>query len=237
MQGTVILIRTYYVDAEIVHLCKGLRASTGCGVSLVLDRFRHHPDAPAELDSIPMTRQVLEELGLYVTGDVSWRCGDYAYYIARRAYPAAEFFWMVEPDVRFNFDDAGDFFRLYDRRPDVDLFATQLGPADETYAWTAMMAPFAERPQRCMFPVTRLSARAVDHLLMKRQELSRRFAYELGADGRPRSQANWPNDEVFVATGLFEAGMSCADLNSLGSLSEMAADQDDSYTTCSIVRN
>ena len=163
-----------------------------------------------------MTPDVLQELGLYVTGDASWRCGDYAYYTARRAYPAADLFWMVEPDVRFNFDNVADFFRIYDQRPDVDLFATQLGPADATYAWTAMMAPFAERPQRCMFPVTRLSARAVDHLLLKRQALSRRFAAELGADGRPRSPDHWPNDEVFVATMLVEAGMACADLNSLG---------------------
>jgi hypothetical protein len=216
MQGTVILIRTYYVDPEIVDLCQRLKASTGCSVALVLDRFRHHPGAPADVDCIPMTREVLEEFGLYMTGDASWRCGDYAYYTARRAYPAAEFLWMVEPDVRFNFDDAGDFFRLYAQRPDVDLFATQLGPADDTYAWTAMMAPFAERPQRCMFPVTRLSARAVDHLLIKRQELSGRFVSEPGPDGGQHSPANWPNDEVFVATEVFQAGMVSADLNSLG---------------------
>jgi hypothetical protein len=155
-------------------------------------------------------------MGLFMTGDVLWRCGDYAFYAARRQFPYVEFFWIIEPDVRINIESAGDFFYFFTRHPDIDLLVSFLGPADGSYPWTETMRPFARNPHKCMYPLLRLSARAIDHLLEQRQILSNRFMKETMADGRLRGHELWPNDEVFTATQLYENGFKIADLNFTG---------------------
>jgi len=56
----------------------------------------------------------------------------------------------------------------------------------------------------CLFPVTRLSARAVDALLPARKEFPH------------HADALWPNDETFCATFLTVQGFVCRDLNAFG---------------------
>jgi hypothetical protein len=60
---------------------------------------------------------------------------------------------------------------------------------------------------RCLFPLLRIGAGAIDVMLEARRELSARFA----AEGRDPSF--WPNDEVFTATTLMRQGFVCRDLN------------------------
>jgi hypothetical protein len=214
--STVILVRTHFVDDMVEGLAERLRRETGWPVCLMLDRVRGGDIDPGANEHIDLTTKLLENLGLFVTHDALWRCGDYALYAARQRYARTEFFWMIEPDVRVNLRDFGDFFHLFARHPEYDLLATHLGIADESYPWTAMMRPFAPRPSKCMFPIVRLSGRALDYLIECRREMGRRFMSEVQPDGTLRSQDAFPNDEVFTATELSKSDFLCGDINDTG---------------------
>jgi hypothetical protein len=56
----------------------------------------------------------------------------------------------------------------------------------------------------CIFPITRLSARAIDHLHAARRNTP--------VPDTPAAVDGWPNDEVFVATELQNHGFECREL-------------------------
>jgi hypothetical protein len=70
----------------------------------------------------------LAQLGLHLTDDYAWRCGDYGLYLARKRFPNASAFWIIEGDVRFSGESPADFF-LAMRTCDADLLAPYLRPA------------------------------------------------------------------------------------------------------------
>ncbi len=213
---THILIRTHYVDDAVDALADQLRRETGWPVCLVVDETKGTLAAMAGRDHVALTQDLFAGLQLYSTPDIGWRCGDYALYAARKALPEAGHFWMIEPDVRINLDNVGSFFRHFDRLPEYDLLATYYGHAGPDYKWTAMIAPFCAEPRKCMFPIVRFSAAALDYLLLQRRVLSSAFREERYWDGRLRSLELWPNDEVFTASMLHQGGFLAADINALG---------------------
>ena len=88
-----------------------------------------------------------------------------------------------------------------------DLLVADLRPAHRTYFWEYMVAARGVLVHRCIFPLVRVSARAIDYLLANRVRLSR----------HQRRRRDWPNDESFVATLLKNApDMNCRDLNGFG---------------------
>ena len=213
---TRILIRTHYVDDVVDALADQLRRDTGWPVCLVVDETKGKLPGMAGREYLGLTQEVFAGLQLYSTPDIGWRCGDYALYAARQAFPEASHFWMVEPDVRIGLGDVGPFFRHFEERPDYDLLATYYGRAGAEYMWTAMIAPFCAEPRKCMFPIVRFSAAALDYLLLQRRVLSSAFREERYWDGRLRSLEIWPNDEVFTASMLHQGGFVASDINGLG---------------------
>lgn len=215
-RAPVILLRTHFVDEAIRAMAARLRRETGWRVTLVVDCTRREPEIGEGEEVIRLTTGLFEELGVLPVPDASWRCGDYAFYAARRHYPGAAFLWMIEPDLRLNFADWGAFFRAFDPARDADLLVTHLTPAEDHHAWKRTMAPFSQRTMTCMYPLLRVSARAVDVMHEGRRALTERFLNEALPDGTMRSHADWPNDEIFTATVLQEAGLVCRDINSGG---------------------
>lgn len=180
-------------------------AATGEPFACVVDE-RTGPVDTSPWPKVSLTVPACEALGLFCTGDVGWRCGDYGFYLARRQFPDERYFWMIEPDVRFGGGTAGDLFAKF-RTETADLIVADLRPADHTYFWEFTLIARGLRVHRCIFPLVRLSARAIDDLLPKRVTLSR----------SKHRQSEWPNDEVFVATMLANnPGMVCRDLNDFG---------------------
>jgi hypothetical protein len=210
----VILLRTHFVDEQIRAMAARLRRETGWRVALVLDCTRNEAEVAESDEVIRLTRSLFEELGVLLVADASWRCGDYAFYAARRHFPDAAFFWMIEPDLRLNFSNWGTFFHSFDATEDADLLVTHLAQAEDHHAWKRTMAPFSQRPITCMYPFLRVSARAVDVMHKGRRALTQRFLNEALPDGTMRSHADWPNDEIFTATTLQERGLICRDINS-----------------------
>lgn len=216
LEAPMILLRTHFIDAQIRAMASRLRRETGWRVTLVLDCTRSEPSEPDLADDgdvIRLTHAIFDELGVLPVADASWRCGDYSFYAARKRYPDVPFFWMIEPDLRLNFADWGIFFRAFDLAQDVDLLVTHLAPAEDHHAWKQTMAPYSRRPITCMYPLLRVSARAVDVMHKRRRALTQQFQDETLLHGGTHSHAKWPNDEIFTATTLDEAGLVCRDIN------------------------
>ena len=203
---TVILIRTSGFDDRLGDGARRLEKMAGCPVCLAMDETRGIVPVPDDLLKLSITDDMVASLGVLRSEGYNWRCGDYPFYLARRQFPRARWFWQLEPDVRINFADEGAFFRNYAAHPEIDFLAAYLAEADKEWGWRSAMEPFAPRVFRCFFPVVRLSAPAIDHLLSRRQELTPLF------EGN-RPSGMWPNDEAFTASELANGNWRCADLN------------------------
>lgn len=202
----IILLRTHYLDAAVQRFIDALRAETGFEVVIAAD------EGWSRLDPAPPTRKIVlgteryRALGLHCPPDVMWRCGDYALYAAMAELGPVSQIWMIEPDVRLHAGTMAEFFGFFAGHPEVDFLSCGYAAANASWGWYPAMAPHADAVFKCLFPLTRMSGRAVAFLLEERRALSRLSAAE----------AFWPNDESFCATALTNAGFHCQDLNSFG---------------------
>jgi hypothetical protein len=212
MTDTAILVRTHYVDDEVRALIASLAETSLHPVFALVDESR----ARVEFGSIPklsLGPDLAQSLGLYDgCQKLYWRCGDYGLYAARRALPAVARFWLIEPDVRIRLDRPGEFFDRYADDP-ADLIVSNLRPAEPSWDWGKTMDDGGP-VWRCLFPLVRVTAKALDAMLEARREMGARFV-AAGADSQ-----FWPNDEVFTATTLMRQGFDCRDLNAAGEVYE-----------------
>lgn len=199
-----ILLRTTEISRVIVEFSNALAAASDLPIVLFVDE-RNGPVDAGGRPKLGFDRRTYADMGLYVSPDVGWRCGDYGFYIARRSFPDAEHLWMIDYDVRLT-GDARRFFEVIGSRGDLDFVAPKLQPADDGWWWSKYLVSSDARPWRCFFPVIRLSAHAVEALYEKRRAHSRQLS----------RVAMWPNDEGFVATTLVNTGLTRADLNDFG---------------------
>lgn len=165
---------------------------------------------PAGVEGVMLDLPWLKEAGLATPPDWGWRCGDYALYAVRRAVPDARFYWLTDSDVVVNARPDGFFARF--AASDADLLAPGLRRRPPGWAHHPAMARFGAEVWGCLFSFLRISGRAIDHLLPRRQALLARWQ----AANAAGPQLKWPNDESFVATELHDAGMPMADLNDFG---------------------
>ena len=154
-------------------------------------------------DKIGFDADRLRALGLFLHPRAGWRCGDYAYYVTRAARPDYDFYWLTEPDVLINTGDLAATFAALNAGT-ADLLAPRLYERDARWEWSRTMRGRYETVYGCIFPITRLSGRAIDHL-----HAARRAA--LVEESRA-AFSSWPNDEVFVATEAMNNSFACKDI-------------------------
>lgn len=179
---TLCAIRTYRWTEEEQRLADALRPVFGDDLAVA---FHNRPDdvdpgiKVADFNDDWVARQ-----GLRAWFDYGWRCGDYAYYALREAFPDYDYYWLIEPDVYFTGDPAG-YFACFDTAPE-DLLGLRIvdGRRGHPYAGTLNDVPL----KRAIFAMTRLSGRALDALLPLRVENVAKPTHERGA----------ANDEMFV---------------------------------------
>ena len=203
--STIILIRATTVDARLLEFADTLGAASGHDVVLVTDE-RRGPTPTCRYPIAGISNARCEALGLFCPPAFAWQCGDYGYYVARSLYPLATHFWLIEYDVRFSGNDVAGFFAFFAARPEIDFLASYLQPAGWDWYWAITARARDVQPTRCLFPVTRLSARAIDAVHAKRVAHGRRLL----------RRALWPNDEAMVATTLVKAKFTSCDLNDFG---------------------
>ena len=203
---TLIGVRTHRADAESLAAYDRYAGIGGVDITLACDDRQSEVRA-GDRRRVGYDADRLARMGLYAHPACGWRCGDYQYYVLRAECPDYDDYWLIEPDVLIHATDLTAFFAAFagDR---ADFLAGRYGTRDASWAWHDRMALFAPAVFGCVFPITRLSGRAIDYLLAERQRLS--------ADPAAAAPKPWPNDESFVATALAAGGFACADLNAAG---------------------
>lgn len=199
-----ILIRATRLSVRTLAFADELGAAAGCEVAFILDG-RHAVDVQTPRERILVTEAACNALGLHCPEDFAWRCGDYGLYLARRRFPYERHFWLFEHDVRLGGGGAA-LFAFFEPRPEIDLLACNYGSAGPGWYWHPHACARDVTPHRCMFGAVRISARALDRLLLVRRAHSRQWA----------RRRLWPNDEALAATTLSNGAFACADLNAFG---------------------
>lgn len=202
---TVIILRTHFIGDSERRFLQSLTGHSGLQVAVAVDETAGPVDV-GEYRKISVTAAACRQLGLHCPDDFAWRNGDYNLYLARRAFPKAQHFWMIEPDVEHSFASFEHLVALFDEMAEVDLLSSHLVPADREWYWQRTIKDHSVGVRRCFFPLIRMSSRAIDVCLEQRRKdrLS------------PHARLFWPNDEALVANAVTRAGMRVADLNSAG---------------------
>jgi hypothetical protein len=207
MKNVFVGLRAHFVDAHVLRLAEFLRKAD-CEFALVVDETKGEVETSG-LPKVAITNAGLDRLGLYRGFEgPAWRCGDYGLALAREKFGGCGLYWLIEHDVRLGFDSAAEFFDLFRDESATDFFGAELRAADAGWFWRASMAARYPTVYRCLFPIVRLSSRALDHLAAGRRRMY--------AAAAANPEALWPNDEAFTATELMNNGFACRDFNSLG---------------------
>ena len=201
-----IILRTHLFGERERTLMKRLESVRSHSVAIAVDESKGFIDV-SPYQKISVTYSSCTKLGLYCPPDFTWRNGDYVFYLAREQYPAERYFWMLEPDVEHSFISDSALFEHFDKQTDVDLLIPHFCASTTGWWWHQTARARSTGVKRALFCIARLSAQAVDLCLRERQK--GRFSL--------RERLFWPNDEVFVATEIVNAGLTAADLNDFGS--------------------
>lgn len=156
-----------------------------------------------------LNQQRIKELGILNHQNCGWLCGDYFLYIAQQACPDYDFYWLCEPDVYFSFKTAHDFFKEFENKQAADLFAPFFGKRLEHWLWSKMVEVISKDVYGCLFPIVRVSRKAVCHLLAERVLLTNLFLEQ------NLSHSEWPNDESYVCTTLQRDKFLCRNINDI----------------------
>lgn len=222
--ASVALIRCNDITIRETTLYDKLSSYFGKNIYYVADNIGgrlQYPDSVAD-HIIEMDTALLAGLGLPIFERVGWRCGDYCYYAARETLTEAfERYWLIENDVDFSFDKIEDFFSSFEECS-ADFVAPAYGRRGPEWFWTGSIIPLvgAGNAKGCLFPITRLSGAAIDHLRRVRAETI--GVISSGGTSAAPEPALAPNDEAFVSSILARDGFSCvnmADIAPAGALS------------------
>ncbi|MYL98716.1 hypothetical protein GR702_13180 [Novosphingobium sp. FGD1] len=167
------------------------------------------PEGFRDVECVRVNAAVYRQLGLYVSDDFGWRCGDYGFYAARKQYPEIRFFWMVEYDVLFSFRRASEFFDRFKALEDAPCIIADFGPAPPSWWWYRSKVLHDRKVSHFFFPVSRMSSGAIDQLEAARRQLASTFDVQHDL---------WLNDEAVVAYLASERHLKATDLNALGTV-------------------
>lgn len=218
---TAALIRTHKYGLEEVALKSTLSSYFGRNVFFIFENFQdlggRNPPSDAG-PSFVMTSSFLAEKGLARFRKAGWQCGDYSYYAGATQFPGFDFYWLVEPDVHFTFDDIGDFFSGFSK-DETQFRGFKFGERSKAWGWYESMSRTVDgKVYGVQFPLTRMAGPAALHLLPQRAGYCRSAAVkDVLTDGDPGKL--FANDEAFVASILQRDGFSC------GSLEQLAGNQ------------
>ncbi len=150
----------------------------------------------------------LENMNLYHKAPkIGWRCGDYFYYVLREEIKA-DYYWLIEPDVKLTFSNPKDFFCAFEN-DNSDLIAPDFGPRGPAWMWSKCISDYVTEVYGCAFPLTRLSGVAIDKLYQSRVQQSSQFL------NSGKVSSDWSNDESFVSSTCKELGLSCLNMKKI----------------------
>lgn len=207
--NTVIAIRTHsWTDAEQDLYIKLLEYFSPENIFVVVDEIKKLVDVPDYIQKVSLNIEYLRNnvlISEIADSPLGWWCGDYFYYAFLDAVEA-KYYWLIEPDVSFTFQDLKDFFLKFEN-DDADAFLHNFSKADDSWYWTQRAKIIDENVYKSFFPLSRLSYRAILHCKQERQNISKYFF------DNELSSNMYPNDESLVATVVMKSGLNIKPLN------------------------
>ena len=166
---------------------------------------------PDGFNSVVFNHDVILSSQELLWGDnTGWKCGDYSYYALWHALSGYEYFWLVEPDVKFCSEKASDFFSEFESQ-NIGFIAPMFGKANTNLPFYASARYLEAEPMSCLFPITRMKCTNIGAFFGTRKKLSEKFMKERIPEHL------YPNDEIFIATVAMRLGIGCAPMNKLSS--------------------
>ena len=141
---------------------------------------------------------------------VMYANGDYRFYYIRKFFPDYDYYWLLEYDVFCNGETYEGFLdKFKDNRADLIINEFRIENKNGSWVWTYGLDWIYKDVEiyGSLFPVVRLSARAVDFLYKRR--LAQREIFQNYTEQNKR----WTYCEIFVPTELMHGGFICENLN------------------------
>ena len=154
-----IILRTHLFGERERTLMKRLEGVRSHALVVAIDETKGSVDV-SPFQKISVTRKSCTQLGLYCPPDFTWRNGDYVFYLARKQYPAEQYFWMLEPDVEHSFESDSALFEYFDKQTDVDLLLSYFSVSTTGWWWHQTARARSTGVKRALFCIVRLSAQA-----------------------------------------------------------------------------
>lgn len=216
---TVIGIRTHlWSDTEERLYKQLLQAFPKEQIFVIADETKGKVNTPSYIKKISWNNQFIEEQNLlnynHFNRGIGWLCGDYFYY-AFLQQVNSDFYWLIESDVLFTFESTKTFFDKASLYNDDALLAN-FDICDSHDYWYASGCLIYKEPYKCLFPLNRLSAKAIKLCKDERQRLSNEYRTK-GAFAFTHNPMviHFPNDEILVSCTLIREGISVRSLNSI----------------------
>lgn len=179
-------------------------------IFVVIDEMKNVIEVPDYIQKVTLNKSYLNQNNILDNhpnpNGLGWLCGDYFYY-SLADYVDADYYWLIEPDVTFTFDDVSEFFAKF-QTVIHDALLHNFSKAPASWAWTERAKVISHDVYQAFFPLSRLSFRALDACKKERQIVSMHFKN----NGITLSQ--FPNDESLVATAVIKHGLRVEKLNS-----------------------
>ena len=201
---TVIGIRTHKWGAFEKEIYNYLATYFGKDhIYIVMDETKNYVEVPDHYNKISISQKYLkEQLLLEYTSNsrgLLWLCGDYFYYALSNQVDA-DYYWLIETDVRFTFNDATGFFNQFSAN-NHDALLCRFSSANEDWYWSKHAKLIDSQPYKCFFPLSRLSKKAITYCQLERRKLTSKCI-------ESNSIHLYPNDEELVATTVHKHKLS-----------------------------
>lgn len=193
--SVIIAFRTHIWNDDIEYMARRLKGSFSKADFVILaDESREILDV-GDFPKIGHTSDFSEFNIPNIPGQKTlWYNADYPLYALRKALPNYNHYIMIENDVLININLDPLITSL--EKKQTDLIAHNILSIPDHWVFKDTITPYFKNSKYCFLPVLALSARAIDHLLMKKQEIS----YLYNND----NSIIWPYCEGFIPSAVFE---------------------------------
>lgn len=227
MARTLLVFVTHFVDEAIISEFRKIKNTPNVDAILAIDNTNFKCEFKSRVENkiffgtsarcFFFDSNLHDEMKLpYITfngvkdfGGVMWHNGDYRFYYVRKFFPDYDYYWLIEYDVFCNAPTYEGFLKKFaENRADLMVTGFRAEKKNGDWYWTQGVNWIYSDCEiyGSLFPVVRLSARAVDFLYQRRLEHVSIFQQATG-------DKRWIFCELFVPTELMNAGFSCEALN------------------------
>lgn len=217
MSKTLLFMRTHLITKGVISEFLKLKNSGVYDCVLFIDNHKQiintstEPLLSSEINCFVFDSDVFDSLNLPLyanknnnkkLSEVMWYCADYAFYAIRKYYTKYEYYWQFDYDVFLNGKSYEPFLNNY-KENNKDLiipYFRELTAFDANWPIKDKSDWIYKNVKKfgSFFPVSRLSANAIDYLYKKRLEHKAIFCNKIYKSKKNR----WINCELFVPTEL-----------------------------------